>query len=50
MKLYVHYLRRKLHEHTPIELIQTVRGFGYRWVGPDASEAAEPSRTRVHAI
>lgn len=50
VKLYVHYLRRKLHEHTPIELIQTVRGFGYRWVGPEAGEAAEPSRTRVHAI
>jgi DNA-binding response OmpR family regulator len=37
VKLYVHYLRRKLHEHTPVELIQTVRGFGYRWLGEEAA-------------
>jgi DNA-binding response OmpR family regulator len=39
VKLYVHYLRRKLAEHTPVELIQTVRGFGYRWLGREAAEA-----------
>ena len=33
VKLYVHYLRRKLAEHSSVELIQTVRGFGYRWLG-----------------
>jgi two-component system OmpR family response regulator len=38
VKLYVHYLRRKLHEHTPEELIQTVRGFGYRWIGRESEE------------
>jgi DNA-binding response OmpR family regulator len=33
VKLYVHYLRRKLADATSDELIRTVRGFGYRWVG-----------------
>ena len=46
VKLYVHYLRRKLADHTSVELIQTVRGFGYRWLGSGAGEAASP----VHAI
>jgi DNA-binding response OmpR family regulator len=51
VKLYVHYLRRKLNEHTPVELIQTVRGFGYRWVGPDATQQAEePRRAHIEAI
>ena len=36
VKLYVHYLRRKLADHTSRELIQTVRGFGYRWLGSGA--------------
>jgi DNA-binding response OmpR family regulator len=36
VKLYVHYLRRKLADHTSAELIQTVRGFGYRWLGAQA--------------
>jgi DNA-binding response OmpR family regulator len=42
VKLYVHYLRRKLSDHTSHELIQTVRGFGYRWLGSGA--AAEDPR------
>ena len=46
VKLYVHYLRRKLADHTSAELIQTVRGFGYRWLG---AEAAGPAST-VSAI
>ena len=37
VKLYVHYLRRKLADHTSHELIQTVRGFGYRWLGAAGS-------------
>jgi DNA-binding response OmpR family regulator len=39
VKLYVHYLRRKLADHTPHELIQTVRGFGYRWLGAGHADA-----------
>ena len=40
VKLYVHYLRRKLADHGAQELIQTVRGFGYRWSGAAAAPAA----------
>jgi DNA-binding response OmpR family regulator len=43
VKLYVHYLRRKLNEQTDEELIQTVRGFGYRWIEHGAAAEAEPS-------
>lgn len=32
VKVYVGYLRRKLAEATDVELIETVRGFGYRYV------------------
>jgi DNA-binding response OmpR family regulator len=46
VKLYVHYLRRKLSDHTSVELIQTVRGFGYRWLGAGEGRAA----TNVTAI
>ncbi len=44
VKLYVHYLRRKLADHTPAELIQTVRGFGYRWLGAEATGEAPTVR------
>ena len=44
VKLYVHYLRRKLADHTSAELIQTVRGFGYRWLGAEALGAAPTVR------
>lgn len=33
MKLYVGYLRRKLGDHGD-ELVETVRGFGYRYRPP----------------
>jgi DNA-binding response OmpR family regulator len=36
VKLYVHYLRRKLADATSEDLIRTVRGFGYRWMGNGA--------------
>src|SRR4051812_27324936 len=42
VKLYVHYLRRKLADHTSTDLIQTVRGFGYRWLGSEAADRARP--------
>jgi DNA-binding response OmpR family regulator len=41
VKLYVHYLRRKLAEHTGEELIHTVRGFGYRWVRGERGAATD---------
>jgi len=44
VKLYVHYLRRKLSDHTSAELIQTVRGFGYRWRGAAATSSAPTVR------
>lgn len=34
VKIYVGYVRRKLKQATPVELIHTVRGFGYRWSPP----------------
>jgi DNA-binding response OmpR family regulator len=47
VKLYVHYLRRKLAEHTSVDLIQTVRGFGYRWLGSAALSDADPAMADV---
>ena len=35
VKVYVGYLRRKLAEATDVELIETVRGFGYRYAAPE---------------
>ena len=40
VKLYEHYLRRKLAEHTNVELIQTVRGFGYRGLGAAGAQGS----------
>ncbi len=41
MKLYVGYLRRKLESVLPSDEvpIETVRGFGYRYLGPAAQAA-----------
>jgi DNA-binding response OmpR family regulator len=36
VKVYVGYLRRKLAQGTEDELVETVRGFGYRWSPPGA--------------
>ena len=33
VKIYVGYLRRKLAAACDAELVETVRGFGYRWIG-----------------
>jgi two-component system alkaline phosphatase synthesis response regulator PhoP len=46
VKLYVHYLRRKLADHTSADLIQTVRGFGYRLLVSVAASAA-PAATAL---
>jgi DNA-binding response OmpR family regulator len=51
VKIYVGYLRRKLGLTAESELIETVRGFGYRWLRqpqePAAAAAASSSwRTR----
>jgi DNA-binding response OmpR family regulator len=34
VKVYIGYLRRKLSEATEVELIETVRGYGYRYAAP----------------
>jgi DNA-binding response OmpR family regulator len=47
VKLYVHYLRRKLADRTSVDLIQTVRGFGYRWLG---AEPASSGGSNISAI
>jgi DNA-binding response OmpR family regulator len=39
VKIYVGYLRRKLSAVCDDDLIETVRGFGYRWPGVDAVPA-----------
>lgn len=38
VKLYVSYLRRKLRSATETELVETVRGFGYRYARPRPTE------------
>jgi DNA-binding response OmpR family regulator len=50
VKLYVHYIRRKLGEATNVELIRTVRGFGYQWLGVEAVEVAQPIPFRRRAL
>ena len=48
VKLYVSYLRKKLgQEEDGFEPIQTVRGFGYRYVPPSADERGRVTLTRV---
>jgi DNA-binding response OmpR family regulator len=51
VKLYVGYLRRKLESVMPADdvPIETVRGFGYRYLGPGVQEvvAAAPAGARV---
>lgn len=43
VKLYIGYLRRKLVEATDVELIETIRGFGYRWRRTPRKEDTRPS-------
>jgi DNA-binding response OmpR family regulator len=42
VKIYVGYLRKKLGMVSDDEMVETVRGFGYRWMRR-AAEAAEPA-------
>jgi DNA-binding response OmpR family regulator len=50
VKIYVGYLRRKLLTATPEPLIETVRGFGYRWLGASSAAAPAASRRRFTAV
>jgi DNA-binding response OmpR family regulator len=45
VKIYVGYLRKKLGKVAEEEMIETVRGFGYRWMRRpvEAAEAADPA-------
>jgi DNA-binding response OmpR family regulator len=47
VKIYVGYLRRKLAVHSDIEMIETVRGFGYRWLSEPAPTALRGSKLRA---
>ena len=50
VKIYVGYLRRKLSAVLEGDFIETVRGFGYRWLRiplADAEGAAEPGGASV---
>ena len=40
VKIYVGYLRKKLSIVCDDEMVETVRGFGYRWLGRPAGAAA----------
>ena len=48
VKIYVGYLRRKLSSVCEDELVETVRGFGYRWLGRPR-EMADPAPIAVGA-
>ncbi len=45
VKIYVGYLRRKLGAVTDVEMIETIRGFGYRWARESVSADAGGWRT-----
>ena len=49
VKIYVGYLRRKLASVTEEDLIETVRGFGYRWARASAPAAASASANGWHS-